>query len=247
MKIRSFRTVFCENQNQNKKMKKTLIMLMSVFSIGIANAAVVSTGMFDVGSTTTPTMGDDIPSTHIHLKVHIDDINAAGGTYFDNSSLHFQIRGSVGESLNINDMQYRVFETDGTTIAFGDPDFSSSGFAPGPNPGDPGNPQYGSPYFGFNGSATPLTGDVYDSEVTDFAIYISSLVIGNHLNTNLTSIGDIISGELYTVHNATGFDAGAPTGGTVQLTTFSVEAVPEPSSTALLGLGGLALIFRRRK
>ncbi|MGB0775863.1 MAG: PEP-CTERM sorting domain-containing protein, partial [Akkermansiaceae bacterium] len=29
--------------------------------------------------------------------------------------------------------------------------------------------------------------------------------------------------------------------------TLSVIAVPEPSSTALLGLGGLALILRRRK
>ncbi len=27
---------------------------------------------------------------------------------------------------------------------------------------------------------------------------------------------------------------------------FTVEAVPEPSSTVLLGLGGLALILRRR-
>lgn len=32
-----------------------------------------------------------------------------------------------------------------------------------------------------------------------------------------------------------------------ELDTISVTAVPEPSSTALLGLGGLALILRRRK
>jgi hypothetical protein len=28
---------------------------------------------------------------------------------------------------------------------------------------------------------------------------------------------------------------------------LNITSVPEPSSTALLGLGGLALIFRRRK
>ena len=30
-------------------------------------------------------------------------------------------------------------------------------------------------------------------------------------------------------------------------TTFTVSVIPEPSTTALLGLGGLALILRRRK
>ncbi len=36
-------------------------------------------------------------------------------------------------------------------------------------------------------------------------------------------------------------------GGLVDNVTLSVSAVPEPSTTALLGLGGLALILRRRK
>ncbi|MEZ7957082.1 MAG: PEP-CTERM sorting domain-containing protein [Rubritalea sp.] len=35
--------------------------------------------------------------------------------------------------------------------------------------------------------------------------------------------------------------------GTTSIDNFSITAVPEPSSTALLGLGGLALIMRRRK
>ena len=35
--------------------------------------------------------------------------------------------------------------------------------------------------------------------------------------------------------------------GYVDLVSFSTTAVPEPSSAALLGLGGLALILRRRK
>ncbi len=34
---------------------------------------------------------------------------------------------------------------------------------------------------------------------------------------------------------------------TVNYSNIVVDAVPEPSTTALLGLGGLALILRRRK
>ena len=36
-------------------------------------------------------------------------------------------------------------------------------------------------------------------------------------------------------------------GGAAALAGLQIEAVPEPSTTALLGLGGFALIFRRRK
>lgn len=44
------------------------------------------------------------------------------------------------------------------------------------------------------------------------------------------------------------FEVSAPSDPTrVDGLTFSITAVPEPSSTALLGLGGLALILRRRK
>jgi hypothetical protein len=45
----------------------------------------------------------------------------------------------------------------------------------------------------------------------------------------------------WTGNNAAGTDAG------LSIDDFSAVAVPEPSSSALLGLGGLALILRRRK
>jgi hypothetical protein len=41
------------------------------------------------------------------------------------------------------------------------------------------------------------------------------------------------------------FDGATSTG--LQLNAYQLRSVPEPSSTALLGLGGLALILRRRK
>ena len=44
---------------------------------------------------------------------------------------------------------------------------------------------------------------------------------------------------------ALGFDA--QSFGNAHINAYQVRAVPEPSSTALLGLGGLALILRRRK
>ncbi len=46
--------------------------------------------------------------------------------------------------------------------------------------------------------------------------------------------------------NTFAFSGGNVTGGFVVATEF-LEAIPEPSTTALLGLGGLALILRRRK
>ncbi len=42
------------------------------------------------------------------------------------------------------------------------------------------------------------------------------------------------------------FDAGSSTN-VQHINAIELTAVPEPSSTALLGLGGLALILRRRK
>ena len=47
--------------------------------------------------------------------------------------------------------------------------------------------------------------------------------------------------------NTFAFSGGNVTGGMVVATEFLEAAVPEPSTTALLGLGGLALILRRRK
>ena len=42
-------------------------------------------------------------------------------------------------------------------------------------------------------------------------------------------------------------DQGNDTAGFVGIRELGFNTVPEPSSTALLGLGGLALILRRRK
>ena len=68
-------------------------------------------------------------------------------------------------------------------------------------------------------------------------------------------LGNLVGGgyELATTNPYSGGDTLRGNGGTTgwdqdfELKTNTVVAVPEPSSTALLGLGGLALILRRRK
>lgn len=52
---------------------------------------------------------------------------------------------------------------------------------------------------------------------------------------------------LITIANSAAAGQAGSNDGYADLVSFSTTAVPEPSSTALLGLGGLALIIRRRK
>ncbi len=66
--------------------------------------------------------------------------------------------------------------------------------------------------------------------------------------TNVTYIGAFALGNITTIDNGSAVQfVSNPDGTQVRQITFAETAVPEPSSTALLGLGGLALILRRRK
>lgn len=89
----------------------------------------------------------------------------------------------------------------------------------------------------------------------NYEIVIAASSTGNNtLTLNVTTdggtLGDVVSGHTYSfassdVYDGAGFmlESGDPTA----FSNVSITAVPEPSSTALLGLGGLALILRRRK
>lgn len=90
------------------------------------------------------------------------------------------------------------------------------------------------------GVGGPISGQVSPGGI--LTVNSNSTVIISYDNTAVSYTGtDTVLGTLIT-----------DTGSALVLSTGSVagvnfDAVPEPSSTALLGLGGLALILRRRK
>ncbi len=89
----------------------------------------------------------------------------------------------------------------------------------------PGDQQWGGDVEGGNGTFT-VSSDI-----------LSGLSAGNHtltVYTTITTNGVDADGTIYNSNGAKNYTA-----------TFT--SVPEPSSAALLGLGGLALIMRRRK
>ena len=89
---------------------------------------------------------------------------------------------------------------------------------------------------GFGAASTALSGELTGTGTYSKTFSISGLGIAG-----VTTAADL---DYYLIQFAQEEDGLA---GTTSIDNFSITAVPEPSSTALLGLGGLALIMRRRK
>lgn len=71
---------------------------------------------------------------------------------------------------------------------------------------------------------------------------------GNQIDLYLFDITGLVTGDTIVISAANSNLAGRNfNAATIGGVTFDTVVVPEPSSTALLGLGGLALILRRRK
>ncbi|MGJ8655903.1 MAG: PEP-CTERM sorting domain-containing protein [Akkermansiaceae bacterium] len=83
------------------------------------------------------------------------------------------------------------------------------------------------------------TGGTGDVSIT---VNQNSTVVINYDNTKVSYSG-VYNPFGYTINDS----GSALTLHTGSYANFEFDAVPEPSSTALLGLGGLALILRRRK
>jgi len=83
------------------------------------------------------------------------------------------------------------------------------------------------------------------STLTDNSNFQADKVGGNASSTRFIGSQDITGATSFDTTNTITWVSGTATAGSISL-AFS-EAVPEPTSAALLGLGGLALIFRRRK
>ena len=87
----------------------------------------------------------------------------------------------------------------------------------------------------------------------DSSVYLIHIVRTGGGSTRIafsnTATGDAATGNSF--NNVTGATGSLLGGGNINhdfgVAINTVSAVPEPSSTALLGLGGLALILRRRK
>ena len=150
----------------------------------------------------------------------------AGSTLYFYSTL---FTGEAGASMNA-----RTSKTDGTYWAN---DF---------------NTQWGSaPFIGFAGPEYNLSGGSVSGSSTANAV--TSFVGGTSGTFSQTfdisgfgggdfSIADVSRAlAVFTVN------AGAPGDGAISIDNFKMTAIPEPSSTALLGLGGLALMLRRKR
>jgi len=93
-------------------------------------------------------------------------------------------------------------------------------------------------------------GDFTDSEVFTFTAGKDiggdqqDFKLSGHSQSNISVVDDVRYARVSITDN---FAEDGPGGDRVAFTEFQFNAVPEPSSTALLGIAGIALILRRKK
>ena len=201
-------------------MKKTILVLTFA---SMSSAAFGAAGIFDSFLfTSTDGASPDV----------FYDIGASSGNPdFDGADLG---TFGVGDTLQIGGQQksYKNNSTDVTahslfyTIDGGSP-YQTVGLNWQKELATAGDQQWGGDVQGGNANFT-VSSDI-----------LSGLSAGNHMLTvysTITTNGNNADGTIYNNNGAKNYTA-----------SFTVTAVPEPSSAALLGLGGLALMFRRRK
>ncbi|MFT5905510.1 MAG: hypothetical protein ACI9E1_001108 [Cryomorphaceae bacterium] len=217
-------------KNKNTKtMKKTILTIAASASIVCtASAAIAVVFEFDTSS-------NAINGNTVLADAHdtaIDGVTIA--TPFDLSSLCAGLILTVTPSQD--DISYTTtglgIDTGGTLSAVGDAltfsfnqaitlDFLDIGIFTGT--GQVGEDSISLSYSNANPDVN-LVGGQFDNNTSD----IISFASGNAL----------AAGESFTISRING---------DFSLEGFSITVVPEPSSVALLGLGGLALVLRRRK
>ena len=103
--------------------------------------------------------------------------------------------------------------------------------------------------LGFSSSTITINASAYTGGDATFVLVDTELFGATYANNGggFGTIGTIIAPTGFTATlDQSLFDGDDDAGFTGEI-TLTIAAVPEPSSTALLGLGGLALILRRRK
>ena len=209
---------------------KTLLALAATGSF--ANAALVATNLdFNTGANfVTPTDWVETAPVANTFRAAAKEANWFGTAGQDQLLLETGVgqSGSISQLLTgtaeAGTYTFSLFDLGVTTFADGNNAVISYGFS-----SDGINLDLGT-----SGTVTEGT-DIFSS---DFGSILAAAPVATYTATGLEANVYL----LFTKANATGRSIA-----TVDRTTLSFVAVPEPSSTALLGLGGLALILRRRK
>ena len=177
-------------------------------------------------------------STHL-----INSVNSTA-TWADKVTLSFDYSVGAGSTLYFystlftgeadSSMAARTSKTDGTYWAN---DFNSQ-WGTAPFKGFAG-PEYNISGGGVGGSntANAVTSFVGGTSGTFSQTYDISGFGGGDFS--IADVSNVLA--VFTVN------AGAVGDGAISIDNFNMTAVPEPSSTALLGLGGLALMLRRKR
>lgn len=257
-------------------MKRTITLLSaSIISISTSHAALVATETFD-GLSGTPRTFEDTDSTVLFDQNEAGTrVVGPNGDPFGSGNDNLRLGGAnlrlgnVGSTTTLTTITFDLYEQSGVgsnalLFGFGDADLNGSGASHAWSIND-GAIGLASNTTLSDGSLATLDEDTH---------YIASLVLNKSGSTQAIE-GSAISLDadqsalfFYNVSNGTmtyggTFDSTGPSPDNFYFRNFSsgdneiiidnfsvydnLVAVPEPSSTALLGLGGLALILRRRK
>ena len=103
--------------------------------------------------------------------------------------------------------------------------------------------------LGFSSSTINIDASAYTGGAATFVLVDTELFGGTYANNGggFGTIGTIVAPTGFTATLDQSMFDGDPGDGFTGEITLTIAPVPEPSSTALLGLGGLALILRRRR
>ena len=225
---------FISNTQKIIHMKITNIILTLSLISGVSYGATVQSVSFGVGN----------PSAEGW------SVTNGGGGEFNNGS-EWAIFGSgsqatrgLGGDLSIG----QTVSIDLATLGIATGDFVGVDFQQGSTTGIGYNFEGGGSNYGVFSNA-----GVADSGI-GYSDALKTIALTNVDGTNYTlSIDGTTFTTLALANGRTGIDEvrvfndTSGGGNDVTFNNFSVSVVPEPSTTALLGLGGLALILRRRK
>lgn len=158
-----------------------------------------------------------------------DSTGTAGSSLFNNSALSFGLQIFDGGSTDLRVV--RDGASTGDNILFNDDPLSATSVEDG---------------FTFtlvlrDGSYDAFTTGLLDDSGANFDLNLTNQTLAD--SATLPDFNDFLTGGV----GINGTVQGNASAFTITSATVEVEVVPEPSSTALLGLGGLALLTRRKR